>query len=245
MIDDMTAAAAPRPATYGCGSLRQTAAIITRTALAYSNIRRIRWWLAYLDLPILWLLTSTPIVRRPDLIAWSGTASAQLDHLPAAAGAPTKPRGHSLLVAAAIALLAALVLGPIPVLALLGPTSLGGAFTVVWYLLLIVLPVLTWAVPSSVQQWRGRGRRDWATATAAQTGRQPVLFTELAAWPAKGGGQPGTGDGFNLVKAIAHDAALDGGILIATARSAKLARKYCAQTGAVASPTNSRLLRWP
>lgn len=87
---------APTGVVYGCTTLHETAAVITRTALAYSNLRRIRWWLAYLDLPLMWLLTSTPIVRCPELVVSLGTASTRIDDLPAAAGPPRRPRGHQL-----------------------------------------------------------------------------------------------------------------------------------------------------
>lgn len=245
MIDDMTAAAAPAAPAYGCVSLRQTATVITRTALAYSNIRKVRWWLAYVDLPLMWLLTCTPIVRHPELVAHLGVASTQLERLPVVAGAPRRPPGNPLLVAAAVVLLAVLILGPVAIVAILGSSAAAALITLIWYGLLILLPMLTYALPALVQQWHGRGRAAWIRATEAETGRRPLLFTELAAWPAKGGGRRGTGDGFDLVKAVAADARRDGAILICTARTAALAERYRADTGAVASPTNPRLLRWP
>lgn len=234
---------APAGVVYGSGSVRETVRVIARTALAYSNLRQIRWWLAYLDLPLLWLLTSTPILRRPDLVVSFGAASTQLDQLPASASAPHLARGRSLIVVLAGAMFVALF--AVPVFALHGPDAVVIVFAIAWAVLLIILPLFTFAVPAGWQQWRGRGRKDWTRATAAETGRAPILFTELAAWPAKGGGRPGTGDGFELVRALAVAVARDGGILIATARSVELARKYCAKTGAVASPANPRLLRWP
>ena len=128
---------------YGCTSLRQTAGIITRTALAYSNLRRLRWWLAYLDLPLMWLLTSTPIVRRPELVVSLGTASTQLAQLPTAAGPPRRPRGHQVLFVAAVLLFGVLILGPVPILAVLGPSAAAGVVVIVWYGLLIFLPMVT------------------------------------------------------------------------------------------------------
>ncbi len=230
---------------YGCTSLRQTAGTITRTALAYSNLRRIRWWLAYLDLPFMWLLTSTPIVRRPELLASLGAASTHLARLPAAAGPPRRPRGHRLLFAAAGLLLGVLILGPVLIVAPLGPSATAGLVVLAWYGVLILLPTLTYAVPALVQQSQGRGLRRWTATTSRETGRRPVLFTELAAWPATGGGRRGTGDGFALVRAIAADVARDDAILVCTARSKTLADKYRTKTGAVASPRNPRHLRWP
>lgn len=138
-----------------------------------------------------------------------------------------------------------LILGPVPIVALLGPSRAAGVVLLVWYGLLILLPMLTYAVPALVQQCRGIGLRRWMTTTATDTGRQPVLFVELAAWPATGGGRRGTGDGFDLVRAIAADVARDGAILVCTARTATLASKYRDATGAVASARNAHHLRWP
>ena len=229
---------------YGCTSLRQIAGIITRTALAYSNLRRLRWWLAYLDLPVMWVLTSTPIVRRPELVVSLGTASTQLAQLPTAAGLPRRPRGRQVLFVAAVLLFGVLILGPVPILAVLAPSAAAGVVVIVWYGLLIFLPMLTYAVPSLVQHCQGHGLRRWMATTTEETGRRPVLFTELAAWPATGGGRRGTGDGFDLVRAIAADVARDDAILVCTARTKTLAGKYRTKTGAAASRRNPRLLRW-
>jgi hypothetical protein len=67
----------------------------------------------------------------------------------------------------------------------------------------------------------------------------------LAAWPATRGGRRGTGDGLELIRAPAADVRRDGGILVCTARTVALAERYRAETGAVTSPANPRLLRWP
>ena len=237
----MTAAGAPAP-VYGCASMRQTARVITRTALAYSNLRHVRWWLAYLDLPLLWLFTSTPISRRPDHVVTLGVASAQLDQLPNGASQPATPRGRLVLAAGTLALLIALFV--VPVATLHGPTAIA-LIGIAWFFVLVLLPLFTYAGPALLQNRRGRGRKQWMSTTAAQTGRTPILMCELAAWPATGGGLHGTGDGFDLVKALADDARRHGAILVGTARTEDLAAKYCTDTGAESSPVNPRLLRWP
>lgn len=240
----MTAAGAPTPA-YGSTSARHVAGIITRTALAYSNTRQLRWWLAYLDLPLMWIVASTSIARKPELVAHLGTASTQLDRRPAHAMAERRPTGLRSLIAVQVALVVIILFTPVACATVFGPTRTTVVFMWTWYGVLIGLPLITYLFPSVAQQWRGRGRDDWATTTQAETGRTPILFTILAAWPATGGGLKGTGDGFDLVRALAADARRDGAILICTARSARLAKLYRTETGAEASPLNPRLLRWP
>lgn len=60
--------------------------------------------------------------------------------------------------------------------------------------------------PALIQQYCGRGLPRWKKATLAETGRTPVVVTQLGAWPCTGGGRTGTGDGFILMRALAVEA---------------------------------------
>lgn len=62
----------------GYVSLRHTITAIARTSMAYSNIRRIWWPLAHLDLPTHWMLNAAVLANRPGELVTLGAASARL-----------------------------------------------------------------------------------------------------------------------------------------------------------------------
>jgi len=78
----------------GYVSLRHSLRASARTALAYSNIRRIWWSLAYLDLPFLFVLFSGVLALQTDIFVSLGNASGQLNRAgqPGAVKAPQAAR---------------------------------------------------------------------------------------------------------------------------------------------------------
>ena len=94
-----------------------------RNGLAYSNIRRIWWPLAYLDLPFLFLLFSGVLALQPDAFVSLGTASGHLNRAgqPGTVKAPRTARLLWLVFAAGIAVMAASV--PVAVVAIAGLQS--------------------------------------------------------------------------------------------------------------------------
>lgn len=230
--------------TLGYVSLWHSTRASARNALAYSNIRRIWWPLAYLDLPFLFLIFGAVLALKPDTFVSLGKASGHLDRAggPGTVKAPKSARALWLVVAAVFLVVTAAV--PRAAAALTGPAS---ALTVMvaWWLVILGVPIVGYAVPALIQSCRGHGVDKWKTSTAADTGRVPAFASMLGAWPNTGGGRKGTGDGFTLMKALADDACSRNQIMVGVARNETLAAKYVADTGAEASPDNPRHLRWP
>lgn len=236
----------PAPLVFGYVSLRHAVRAIGRSALAYSNIRRLWWRLAYLDLPLLWLFHALSIARRPNQLVTLGTAGAQLARDDGIAG--ERPPRTARLLWLFLAVDAVVLIGVPVVLPSVSNTWATLIVSTLWLLILVVVPMFTYGFRSALQQFLGRGVSDWRTATTAETGRAPVFASQVAAWPCKGGGQEGNGDGFELVRELARVVRADGQIMIGVARSKELARKYEEKTHAEpAMPPagNPRHLRWP
>lgn len=210
---------------------------IGRSGMAYSNLRRLWWPLAYLELPLLWTFNVLPIAHRPNELVTLGRASAQLGDHEARLLAGRPPASARLLWVLLIVGFVLLLTGPLWITA--GTNSrpvllLAGA----WLLMLVIEPMLSYGLPALIQQYRGRGLRRWKDTTLAETGRRPVVVSQLGAWPCTGGG-------FTLMRALAANARRDNRILVGVARSRTLAEKYVAGTGAEAAPEKPRHLRWP
>lgn len=239
-----------RPAgelVFGYVSVRHSVRAVARDALAYSNIRLLRWPLAYLDLLLLTMIFSGVLALQPDNLVSLGRASAQLDHLqqPVAAPAPRSARWALGLVPV---VLFAVVLAGIPTLivAVFGASSSTLLGVNIWWGMTLGVPLVGYVVPSLWQQFRGHGIDHWKAVTLEETGRTPVVVSMLGTWPCKGGGRKNnlTGDGFELMRQLTGHLRDGGQIMVGLARSRKLAGKYVARTGAEASPDNRRHLRW-
>ena len=114
-----------------------------------------------------------------------------------------------------------------------------------WWLVILGVPFLGYVLPALVQSYLGRGVDSWKAATAQDTGRPVVFVSMLGVWPCTGGGKKGSGDGFELMRALAAEARSHGQIMVGVARSKTLAGKYEERTGAEPSAANPRHLRWP
>ncbi len=233
------------PLVLGYVSLRHSITASTRTALAYSNIRRIWWPLAYLDLPFLFLLFSGVLALQPNTFVSLGTASGHLNRAgqPGAVPAPRAARLLWLVFTGGIVVDAASV--PIAVLAVAGPGPSTVTVMKAWWLIVLGVPFLGYILPALIQSYRGRGVATWTAATTEITGRTAVLVSVLGSWPCTGGGKTGGGNGFELVRALAAEARSHGQIMVGVARTTTLAGKYIARTGAESSADNPRHLRWP
>ena len=246
-VEQAAGAGGPRESpvlvTYGYVSFRHTVTAIGRSALAYSNSRRLWRRLAYLDLPLLWLFLSLSIARRPNQLVTLGVAGGQLARDDGVAG-ERPPRTASLLWLLIVADAAALFAGPVIISTIsdMRPALIVSALLL---LVLVISPMLTYAAPALIQQFGGRGVGSWRDATLLETGRRPVFVSQLAAWPNTGGGRKGTGEGFTLMNALADDARSKNQIMIGVARSKTLATKYVDNTRAEQSSHNPRHLRWP
>jgi hypothetical protein len=221
-------------------TLQHAATSISRTARAYSNVRTLWWPLAYLDLPMLWSFHALSIARRPDQLVTLGSACAQLNSSTAGA----KPRTAKLLWVLFLADLVVLIGVPVALVDVWN-TLPALIIATLWWLLLLLIPFATYGVPALIQQYRARGLGGWKSRTLEQTGRTPVLVSQLGAWPCTGGGRRGTGDGFTLMTELAGLMRAEGQIMVGVARSKKLTEKYVADTAAQQSTDNPRHLRWP
>jgi hypothetical protein len=247
-------AAAPGPPSVAVGddselvagyvSLWHSVTAIGRSGMAYSNPRLLWWPLAYLELPLLWTVNALSIAHRPNELVTLGRASAQLGDRERRILASKPPAVARLLWVLLIVGFVLLLTGP---LWIARGTSSSAALVVaaLWLLVLVIAPMLSYGVPALIQQYRGRGLPQWKEATLAETGRAPVVVSQLAAWPCAGGGRTGTGDGFTLIRALAAEARRNDRILVGVARSRNLPERYIADTGAEASPQSPRHLRWP
>ena len=201
------------------------------------------WWrLAFLDLPMLWLLNAVSVALHPARLI---TRTCAIALSQCADGADEHRAGSLPLLALIVADLGIVLLGPLILVASVTTPGWVATATFAWTLLLIAGPTLTYCIPALVQHGRGRGLKHWCTTTEDQTGRTPVAAFQLAAWPCSGGGREGTGAGFDLIRALATDARRRGRILVGVARSSKLAKEYGEKTNAESSPHNPRHLRWP
>jgi hypothetical protein len=229
----------------GYVSLRHSTAAIGRSAMAYSNIRRIWWPLAYLDLPLIWMFHAAVIAHRPGELVTLGKASAQLadrDHRVLTVHPPARAR--RLLLALIVLDFVAVFLLPISVVAASTPRPIH-LIALAWLLLLAGLPYLTYVFPAVVQQWLGRGLGEWKSASLADTRLRPTVVSQLGAWPCTGGGRRGNGDGFKLMRALAAEERKSDQIMVGVARGKKLAERYVEDTDAEQSSHNPRHLRWP
>ncbi len=230
---------------FGYVSVRHSVRAVVRDALAYSNIRRLWWPLAYLDLPLLAMIFGGVLALQPDKLVTFGHASAQLDHSwQGDVAAPAAPRTARWGLALAPVGLFTVVVAVAPMLIF---AAFGAATAMlIWWLVIVGVPFIGYVVPSLLLQHRVRGLDDWKTATLNETGRMPVLASMLGTWPCKGGGKKNvTGDGFELIRELAHRARASGQIIVGAARTEALAQKYVAKTGAEPSSHNPRHLRWP
>lgn len=225
---------------FGYLTLRHTTTAISRTARAYSNVRALWWPLAYLDLPTLWTFHTLSIARRPDQLVTLGSAAAQLN----SPDTGPKPRTAKLLWVILLADLIVLIGVPV-VLPDVSNTLPALIIATLWWLLLLAIPFTTYGLPTLIQQFHARGLSGWKSGTLAQTGRTPVLVSQLGAWPCTGGGRRGTGDGFTLMIELAAAVRAEGQIMVGVARTKTLAEKYVAATAAEQSIDNPRHLRWP
>lgn len=225
---------------FGYLTLRHAVTAISRTARAYSNVRTLWWPLAYLDLPMMWTFHTLSIARRPDQLVTLGAAGAQL-HSPAEGA---KPRTATLLWVLLLADLIVLIGVPVALVDI-SATLPALIIATVWWFLLLAIPFATYGLPALIQQFRARGLGGWKARTLAQTGRTPVLVSQLGAWPCTGGGRRGTGDGFTLMTELAAVVRAEGQILVGVARSKTLAEKYVVETAAQQSTEDPRHLRWP
>lgn len=228
----------------GYVSLWHSTRAIARNALAYSNIRRMWWPLAYLDLPFLFLIFGGLLALNLDTFVSLGKASAHLDRAggPGTVRAPKSARALWLVVAAVFVVVTVCV--PVAGAAVIGPAS-ARTVMLLWWLVILGVPILGYVVPALIQTCRGRGVEEWKTSTAADTGFVPVFASMLGAWPNTGGGRKGTGDGFTLIKALAADARSRNQIMVGVARSQTLAEKYVKDTQAEQASDNPRHMRWP
>lgn len=237
------------PLVAGYVSLAHAAGVARRLTLAYSNARLIWWPLAYLDLPLLWPVNAIMIVRHPRDVVALGVAAAQ-SHDPVRSAAAGPARAWPLGVAALAEFVVGIGLAPWVLATLASHTASSAAADALswavtaWFVLVIVVPLLTYAVPMLYQHARGiHGYRAWKTTVV--DGRTPAQASSLGAWPLAGGGLRGTGDGFALIRALAAEARSHNRILVGQARNTALGDKYIEETGAIASQGNRRHLRWP
>lgn len=235
-----------RPApqlVLGYVSLWHSTRASARNSLAYSNIRRIWWPLAYLDLPLLFIVFTGVLALKPDTLVSLGKASGHLDRAGGSGTvrAPKSARALWLVVAVAFVVTSAGV--PLAAAAVVGPAA-APTVMLAWWIVILGVPIVGYAVPAGIQSIGG-DVQEWKTLTQHDTGRAPVFASMLGSWPNTGGGQKGTGDGFALLKALAADARSRNQIMVGVARSKTLANKYVMQTDAEQSSLNPRHVRWP
>jgi hypothetical protein len=227
---------------FGYVSLGHSCRAIARNALAYSNIRRIWWPLAYGDLPFMFVIFGLVHTRGLPTFVSLGHASAHIDRN--GAGGDVRPPQRAVLLWLIVVGEFFVTLAVVPLVVMAVWPAVGPDFLFAWNAAVVGVPVVGCGAPMVIQYFRTGEVDAWIAKTAEDTGRRPVKASTLGSWPIKGGGRKrSTGHGLELVRALAADARSRGQIKVGVARDLKLAKKYVAKTSAEQSPDNPKHVR--